>query len=83
MTTRYHPDPAINAQVIADALGAECADLAAGYPQRIWHCVRGAEHSRGHFEAIGVSRCLACGYIGTEGVLLDDVAAAAREVPSS
>jgi hypothetical protein len=69
MSTRYHPDPAINDQVAADALDAERADLAAGY--RPWRCVCGTEHSRGHFGTVGVHRCLACGYVGTGGVLLD------------
>lgn len=56
--TTYHPDPQINAHVAADALDGECADLAAGYPPRRWRCVCGAEHSRGHFGAVGVHRCL-------------------------
>lgn len=68
----YHPDREINAGIIADALDAERADLAAGYPPRRWRCICGAEHSRGHFGTVGVHRCLACGYAGTEGVLLND-----------
>jgi len=67
----YHPDPTINAQVALDVLIAEEADLAAGYPPRRWQCTCGAEHGRGHFMGIGVHRCLACGYVGTEGVMLD------------
>ena len=70
--TVYHPDPEINAGVIADAIEAERADLAAGYPPRRWRCTCGAEHSRGHFGTVGVHRCLSCGYTGTEGVMLDD-----------
>jgi hypothetical protein len=71
-TTCYHPDPEINAEVAADAAEAERADLAAGYPPRRWRCICGTEHSRGHVGAIGVHRCLACGYTGTGGVMLDD-----------
>ena len=67
----YHPDPGINPEIVADALAAERADLAAGYAPRRWRCICGAEHSRGHFETIGVHRCLTCGYIGTGGVMLD------------
>jgi hypothetical protein len=69
--TTYHPDPAINAEVAADALDAEMADLAAGYNPRRWRCECGAEHSRGHFQCIGVHRCLKCGYVGEGGVMLD------------
>lgn len=69
--TCYHPDPWVNVLVIADAIEAERADLAAGYPPRRWRCTCGTEHSRGHFGTIGVHRCLACGYVGTEGVMLD------------
>jgi hypothetical protein len=65
----YHPDPEINADVIADAIEAERADLAAGYPPRRWRCPCGAEHSRGHFGAIGAHRCLSCGYTGTGGIM--------------
>ncbi len=68
---RYHPDPEINAEVTADALEAERADLAAGYAPRRWRCICGAEHSRGHFGSVGAHRCLACGYTGTSGVMLD------------
>lgn len=71
MTTVYHPDPQVNAEVIADALEGERADLAAGLPPRPWRCVCGVAHSRGHFGTVGVHRCLACGYVGPEGVLLD------------
>lgn len=69
--TTYHPDPEINAEVVAVALDAERADLAAGYPPRPWRCPCGAEHSRGHFQSIGVHRCLACGHVGSDGVMLD------------
>jgi hypothetical protein len=68
----YHPDPAINRKVTADAIAAERADLAAGYTPRRWRCICGTEHSRGHFGVIGVHRCLACGYVGVEGVMLDE-----------
>lgn len=64
----YHPDPAINAEIQADALDAEKADLAAGYPPRWWLCPScGASHHRGHFMSIGVHRCLGCGYVGPGG----------------
>ena len=69
LPTCYHPDPEINAEIIADALEGERADLAAGYPPRRWRCVCGAEHARGHFGSIGVHRCLACGYTGAGGVM--------------
>lgn len=75
----YHPDPEINAGVIIDAIEAERTDLAAGYPPRRWRCPDcKTEHSRGHFRAIGVHRCLACGYAGTAGVMLDDEEARVR-----
>jgi hypothetical protein len=71
--TCYHPDPEINREVIADAIEAEHADLAAGCPPRRWRCICGTEHSRGHVAGtIGVHRCLACGYTGTGGVMLDE-----------
>ena len=66
----YHPDPEINAGVAALALEAERADLAAGYPPRHWQCDCGAGHDRGHFMAVGVHRCLACGYVGDGGVMI-------------
>jgi len=69
----YHPDPVINAEVTLDAIAAEKSDLAIGYPPRRWTCPCGASHSRGHFPpgAIGSHRCLACGYVGTAGVMWD------------
>lgn len=63
----YHPDPEINAEIVAQALVAEQADLAAGYPPRWFRCDCGAAHNRGHFQVIGVHRCMACGYVGTGG----------------
>lgn len=66
---RYHPDDEINAEIVAQALDAEIADLAAGYPPRAWTCPCGATHNRGHFGTIGVHRCLSCGYVGTEGIM--------------
>jgi hypothetical protein len=68
---QYHPDPKINAEVAADALAAERSDLAIGYPPRRWTCTCGASHSRGHFPIgqIGIHRCLACGHVGTGGVM--------------
>ena len=66
----YHPDPEINAGVVADAAEAERADLAAGYPPRRWRCPEcSTEHSRGHVGAIGVHRCLSCGYTGPGGIM--------------
>lgn len=73
----YHPDPAIAAEIAADTLIAEHADLAAGYPPRRWVCDCGAAHSRGFFMGTRDShRCMACGYVGTGGamVLPDGVA---------
>lgn len=70
MSVVYHPDPEINAGVAADALEAERADLAAGYPPRRWICPDcEIEHRRGHFLTIGTHRCLRCGYVGTGGVM--------------
>lgn len=57
----------IEAELRADTLDAERADLVAGYPPRHWQCDCGASHSRGHFQTIGTHRCLACGYVGTGG----------------
>jgi len=61
----YHPDVEINEGIIAEALAGEIVDLAAGYAPKFWRCQCGAGHSRGHFQAIGVHRCLRCGYVGT------------------
>ena len=66
----YHPEPEISKEVADEALEAEIADLAAGYPPRRWRCQCGAEHGRGHFGSIGVHRCLACGYVGQGGIML-------------
>ena len=67
---QYHPDPEINAGIAADALDAERADLAAGFPPRRWQCPDcGASHGRGHFGVIGNHRCLGCGYAGPGGVM--------------
>jgi hypothetical protein len=65
----YHPDPEISAEIAREALEAERADLAAGYPPRRWQCECGASHGRGHFQVIGVHRCLACGYVGQAGAM--------------
>lgn len=66
----YHPDPDIAAEVAAEALAAERADLAAGYSPRRWSCPEcSTSHSRGHFMSIGVHRCLRCGYYGDGGVM--------------
>ena len=66
----YHPDPVIDAEIRADALAAEQADLTIGYPPRRWECPDcGASHGRGHFMTIGVHRCLGCGYVGVGGVM--------------
>jgi hypothetical protein len=68
MTTfDYHPDPEVDADVRADALAAEIFDLSIGYPPRWWTCRCGASHARGHFGAVGVHRCLRCGYVGNLG----------------
>src|SRR5712672_19406 len=65
----WHPDPAIAAEVEADARAAEAIDVAAGYPPRPWTCDCGASHQRGHYLTIGTHRCLACGYVGPGGAL--------------
>jgi rubredoxin len=66
----YHPDPDINAAIIAEAAGSERLDLLAGFPPRQWLCPScGTVHGRGHTGTIGVHRCLACGYTGTGGIM--------------
>lgn len=66
----YHPDPEIDAGIVADALEAEMFDLAAGYPARWWVCPDCANaHRRGHLNAIGQHRCLRCGYVGDGGTM--------------
>lgn len=66
----YHTDPEINAEVAAAALEVERIDLAAGYAPRGWTCPDcGASHKRGHFQVVGVHRCLGCGYLGDGGVM--------------
>jgi hypothetical protein len=68
--TRYHPDPEINAEVQQDAIEAEAADLAAGYPNRWWVCPScGHSHNRGYIDGIRRHRCLNCGYVGIEGTM--------------
>lgn len=71
MNIAYHPDPEINREVAAEVLGAEMADLAAGYPPRGWTCECGKSHLRGHFMTIGTHRCMGCGYVGEGGVMWD------------
>lgn len=65
----YHPDSEINEEIVAQALEAERIDLAAGYLPKFWRCECGAGHSRGHFQTIGVHRCLKCGYVGIGGTM--------------
>lgn len=65
----YHPDPAINAEIIEQSIEAERIDLAVGYAPRSWTCPCGTAHSRGHFLMVGTHRCLDCGYVGTGGVM--------------
>lgn len=66
----YHPDPEINAEIVNQALTAERVDIAAGYAPRWWTCPDCASsHQRGHLYAVGVHRCLGCGYVGTGGVM--------------
>lgn len=71
-TISYHPDADINEGIAAEALEAERFDLSIGYPPRSWTCPCGVTHQRGHFGGIGVHRCLACGYVGTAGVMFDE-----------
>jgi hypothetical protein len=69
------PDPEINAKIEAQALEGELADLAAGYAPKFWRCPDcGAGHQRGHFQTIGVHRCMGCGYVGTGGTMHTHVA---------
>lgn len=74
MTTAqaYHPDPEIDAEVMAEANECEIRDVAIGYEPRWWQCAGcGAAHNRGFFQVIGVHRCLGCGYVGTLGYYHD------------
>lgn len=72
LSTAYHPDPIVNLTLIAEANEGERADLEAGYPPKRWRCPCGAEHSRGYVPgSFTLHRCLACGYIGELGVLLN------------
>lgn len=75
----YHPDPEINAEVIQQANEGEEFDLSIGYPPRAWTCPCGATHARGHFGAIGIHRCLSCGYVGDQGVLSDQPTGSDRQ----
>lgn len=68
---RYHSDDEINAEVAVGARAGEAADLAAGFPPSSWECECGARHSRGHYLTIGTHRCLACGYVGIGGALVE------------
>lgn len=49
----------------------EIQDVNAGKEPRRWRCDCGVEHRRGHFQTIGIHRCLACGYIGPGGTVLE------------
>lgn len=69
----YHPDPEINAEVAQQTLEAERLDLAMGYLPRRWQCECGAAHQRGHFQEVGLHRCLACGYVGAGGIMTDRI----------
>lgn len=69
--TPAHPDPEIAAELEQEARGSERVDVAAGYTPRRWRCDCGAEHGRGHFGTVGVHRCLACGYVGQGGTLIE------------
>ena len=69
----YHPDPEINEEVIADMLEAEAYDMSVGDGPWWWQCPKcRASHNRGHHEAVGVHRCLGCGYTGTGGIMSAD-----------
>lgn len=68
---RYHPDPEINDEIAQQTLEAEISDIRAGFLPRRWICPCGASHQRGHMWAIGVHRCLSCGYIGNGGIMVD------------
>jgi hypothetical protein len=73
VSTVYHPDPAISAEVAAEELAAERLDLSIGYPPRRWLCPDcGHGHARGHFMNVGFHRCLFCGYVGPSGVMTLD-----------
>lgn len=66
----YHPDPEINAGISQQALEAERYDLSIGYPSRWWVCPGcNKSHNRWHFEAVGIYRCLTCGYVVAGGTM--------------
>jgi rubredoxin len=70
MSLTYHPDPAVNAEIMAEALEVERLDLSLGYEPRWWVCPDcGASHHRGHFQIIGIHRCMKCGYVGDGGTM--------------
>ncbi|MCG6115063.1 MAG: hypothetical protein MEQ84_07675 [Mesorhizobium sp.] len=72
MTVFYHPDPEFDAEIARQTLEDERSDLSLGYPPRRWICECGASHQRGHFMgSVGVHRCLACGYVGDGGIMVD------------
>lgn len=77
----YHPDPEINAEIIQTAIESERIDLSIGYTPRAWTCLCGATHSRGHFQVIGVHRCLSCGYVGAAGVMHGSAPGGAHDIP--
>ena len=67
----YLPDPEINELIAQEVLNAEIFDMKAGFPPREWMCgCCGTKHKRGHFGTYGSHRCLRCGYVGGEGVML-------------
>lgn len=56
----YHPDPDIDAEILAEAALGARADLSAGL--RCHCCPRcGWTHGRGWFDGVDTYRCLRCG----------------------
>lgn len=68
--TSYHPDPEIDREVVAEALEGEAYDMSVGDAPWWWQCPAcKRSHNRGHHGAIGIHRCLGCGYTGPCGMM--------------
>ena len=64
--TQYHPDPVIDAEVLADAAEGARYDLSVGLPVTCCpQCGRG--HGRGFVDGVSSFRCLHCGDVFSPG----------------